>query len=86
MSGAPTTERIRQNIRRAAASDENELRDEPALGLSDVTRMPLRKLAELDDSLLDATLERLLPACAGIGDRLWNQGGVAKGDNSEPGR
>jgi len=47
--------------------------------------MPLRKLAELDDSLLDATLERLLPACTGTGDRLWNQGDVAKGDGSEPG-
>lgn len=69
----------------SAASVQAELRDEPALGLADVTRMPLRKLAELDDLLLDATLERLLPAFTGTGDRLWNQGDVAKGDGSEPG-
>ena len=85
VSGAPTTERIRQNVRRTEPSYEAELRDQPPLELADVTRMPLRKLSELDDSVLDAMLERLLPACAGIGDRLWNQGGVAQGDRGEAG-
>ena len=58
-----------------------EWRDGPALGLADVTQMPLAMVAELDDSLIDETLDRL-PACAGIGDRLWNQGGVPTGDHN----
>lgn len=48
-----------------------ELRHDPVPGLADLTGMSLKDLAELDDALLDRTLERLLPACGGVGGRLW---------------
>lgn len=41
--------------------------------LVDVTRVPLSALAELDDLLLAATMQRLLPSFAAIRNRLWNQ-------------
>ncbi len=49
-----------------------EFQHDAESGLMDVNGMPLGDLARLDDALLDKTLERLLPACGGIGDRLWN--------------
>jgi len=70
---------------RAEADNTVELLDELALELVDVARAPLGTLAELDDSLLDAMVERLLPAHAGIESRIWNQGGICTGQSDEVG-
>jgi hypothetical protein len=43
------------------------------MGLADVTRMSLSALSELDDALLDATMERLLPASVEMENRFWGQ-------------
>jgi hypothetical protein len=48
-----------------------EQRQDRALDLVELTGMSLKDLAELDDVLLEGSLERLLPSCGGLADRLW---------------
>ncbi len=47
-------------------------------GLTELTRLSLCQLAELDDALLEGVVERLVSAC-GTGDRLWQIGDVRQG-------
>jgi hypothetical protein len=42
-------------------------------GLVDLTSVPFRDLMDLDESLVEGALNRLLPPCAGADSRLWNQ-------------
>jgi hypothetical protein len=63
----------------AGTDHSTELRDELASGLVDVASAPLGTLAGLEGSVLDAIVDRLLPATEGIESRLWNQGGVCTG-------
>lgn len=48
--------------------------------LVDLTEMSLGDLAGLDDALVDGALDRLLPACGGVGGRLWEAPGLIEGD------
>ncbi|HET7012977.1 MAG TPA: hypothetical protein VFI65_03635 [Streptosporangiaceae bacterium] len=45
-------------------------------GLVDLTSIAFKDLVDLDESLVDSALDRLLPACGGVDSRLWNQGGI----------
>jgi len=53
--------------------------DRQAPGLVDVATAPAGALAGLEDSLLDAIVDRLLPVSGRIESRLWNQGGACTG-------
>ena len=46
-------------------------------GLVDLTSITFNDLIDLDESLIEGALERLLPACAGVDSRIWNQGGLS---------
>jgi hypothetical protein len=46
-------------------------------GLVDLTSVPFRDLMDLDETLVEDVLDRLLPPCAGADSRLWNQGGFS---------
>jgi FXSXX-COOH protein len=48
--------------------------------LADVTETPLGDLAELDDSLLENTVVRLLPRCGGVAGLVWQNGGKQRQD------
>lgn len=79
MRAKAATEWIRKDHLQAGTGRSTEPRDELAWGLVDVASAPLGTLAELEDSLLDAIVDRLLPAGEGVESRLWNQGGVCTG-------
>lgn len=53
-----------------------EQRSDTSPSLAGLTGMSLRDLAGLDSSLLHAALDPLLPACGGVGGRLWQNNGV----------
>jgi hypothetical protein len=53
--------------------------DEQAPELVDVATAPLGTLGGLEDALLDAIVDRLLPVAGRIESRLWNQGGICTG-------
>ena len=48
-------------------------------GLTQLTRMSLRQLAELDDALLERVVERLV-AARGPADRLWQRDDSHQGE------
>lgn len=48
-----------------------ELRTDRVFGLVDLAAMSLKDIAELDDAKIDRAVETLLPPCAGIGTRMW---------------
>ncbi|HEU5158109.1 MAG TPA: hypothetical protein VFU43_14020 [Streptosporangiaceae bacterium] len=48
-------------------------------GLTQLVPMSLRRLAELDDALLERVVERLV-AARGPADRLWQRGDVHQGE------
>ena len=52
-------------------------------GLVDLTSVAFKDLMDLDESVVEGALDRLLPPCAGADSRLWNQGGfpLAKTDD-----
>jgi hypothetical protein len=79
MRAKTATEWIRTDHLQAGAGHSTELRDELAWGLVDVASVPLEALAGLEDSFLDAIVDRLLPVTGRIESRLWNQGGACTG-------
>jgi hypothetical protein len=72
MQGRAGTDRI-ETGQLIGAVGEDSVGVVTVMGLADVTRMSLNALSELDDALLDATLERLLPASGGMEKRFWGQ-------------
>jgi FXSXX-COOH protein len=66
---------------REGGSDMADQQESPASSLLDVTEIPLRDLADLDDSLLERALARLVPRCGGMGSRLWQNGGRQRHDD-----
>jgi hypothetical protein len=49
-------------------------------GLVDLTSIAFKDLIDLDESLVDCALDRLLPPGARADSRLWNQGGCTSPD------
>jgi hypothetical protein len=47
-------------------------------GLTELTPMSLRRLAELDEARLERVVDRLVTLC-GTGDRLWQIGNSHQG-------
>ena len=64
-----------------SAEDPAEFHDDFMPGLVDLTMTPFAELAKLDESLVDETLDRLLPRCAAPSSRLWNRGTLAMTDD-----
>ena len=79
MRAKTTTEWIRTDHLQAGTGHGTQPRDELAWGLVDVASAPLGALAGLEDSLLGAIVDRLLPVTGGVESRLWNQGSVCAG-------
>lgn len=72
----PATERARKDHPQAGTGCRTGLFGKPSLELLDTAATSLGVFSALDDSLLDALVERMLPGAEGLGSRLWNQGGV----------
>jgi hypothetical protein len=56
-----------------SADDSAEFPVDVMPGLADLTMTSLAELAKLDESVVDETLDRLLPRRAALGSRQWNQ-------------
>lgn len=52
--------------------------DGDGTGLTELTQLSLRRLAEVDDARLEHVVDRLVTPC-GTGDRLWQIGNSRQG-------
>ena len=78
-------ERVGTDHKISVHEGDNEMaepHESPGSSLLDVTETPLGDLSDLDDSLLERALVRLLPTCGGMGSRLWQNGGRQRQDDS----
>jgi hypothetical protein len=79
MRAKPAADRVRREKLYARSSHIPKPHAEPVPELIDVATAPLGTLGGLEDSLIEAIVDRLLPVGGRIESRLWNQGGVCSG-------